>query len=152
MEGLKESTGLKDLSQKQAAGVAFVYCLLHADFLLRLLFGHEDGFCVFFRNVSLLSPHYTVVYPRNENSLFTCCWHSSFSDPRGTSATSSAIALPWNELCYLIFCNTWPTSKSFYIQSCFLYLIQNYLFRKWCFTEIVNFINLPEKKKTSTSC
>jgi hypothetical protein len=40
------------------------YCLLHASFLLDLLFDTEDGGGMLLRNVSWLLPDYTALYPR----------------------------------------------------------------------------------------
>jgi hypothetical protein len=42
----------------------FACCLLHAGFLLGLLFYPEDGGDMFLRNVGRLSANYTALYPR----------------------------------------------------------------------------------------
>jgi hypothetical protein len=47
------------------------YCLLHAGFLLGILFNPEDGGDMFFRNVGWLSTDYIAIYPRTlENKTF----------------------------------------------------------------------------------
>jgi hypothetical protein len=43
-------------------------CLLHASFSLGLLSDPDDGGDMFLRNVGWLSPHYTALYPRRQNS------------------------------------------------------------------------------------
>jgi hypothetical protein len=42
--------------------------LLHADFFLGLLFEPEDRGIMFLRNICILSPDYTMLYPRREYS------------------------------------------------------------------------------------
>jgi hypothetical protein len=46
----------------------FTCWLLHADFLLGLLFDPEDGDAIFLRNVGLVSLDYKAIYLRRENS------------------------------------------------------------------------------------
>jgi hypothetical protein len=43
---------------------ALVRRLLHADYLLGLVFDREDGGTIFLRNICKLTPDYTVLYPR----------------------------------------------------------------------------------------
>jgi hypothetical protein len=47
------------------------YCLLHASFLLGILFNPEDGGDMFLRNVGWFSTDYIAIYPRTlENKTF----------------------------------------------------------------------------------
>jgi hypothetical protein len=41
--------------------------MLHAGFLLGLLFSPADGSDMFLQNISQLSPDYTVFYPKRQN-------------------------------------------------------------------------------------
>jgi hypothetical protein len=55
--------------------------LLHAGFLLGLLFDPEDEGDMFVRNIGCLSPRYTAVYPRShrcENLKYTTAKTNSF--------------------------------------------------------------------------
>jgi hypothetical protein len=45
----------------------FACCLLHASFLLGLLFNHEDGGDMFLRNIGWLSTDYAALYPRGRH-------------------------------------------------------------------------------------
>jgi hypothetical protein len=48
-------------------------CLLHADFMIGVLFCPEDGGDMFLRNVRSLSPDYTSLYPTTiYRTLFIC--------------------------------------------------------------------------------
>jgi hypothetical protein len=53
-----------DISEEHAANTASASHLLHADFLLHLLFNPEDGGDMFLQNVGWLSIGYILLYPR----------------------------------------------------------------------------------------
>jgi hypothetical protein len=59
-------------------GISCFACgLLHVSFLLGLLFDPEDGRNLFLRNVGLLLPDYTAVYPRKWN--FSEVFHLTYT-------------------------------------------------------------------------
>jgi hypothetical protein len=49
-------------------------CLLHAVFLLSLLFDYEDGGDTFLWNICWLSLDYVALYPRRQNSSKSLLW------------------------------------------------------------------------------
>jgi hypothetical protein len=72
-----------------------VCCLLHAVFLLGLLFNPEDRSGMPLQNFSSLSVDYTVLYPRRQNSSYTGRIHHCeiIFDSKKLEALSSNTAL-----------------------------------------------------------
>jgi hypothetical protein len=62
-----ESKPLRD-QHEAVSKQSSAYCLLHAGFLLELLFGPEDEDYIIFRNVGRLSSDYMTLYARKWNS------------------------------------------------------------------------------------